>query len=259
MGFFDPVPLCIICDKPTSSLSRTKILNDKYICLNCEHDLRYTNIKKKISEMTAEEIKSIMNAHTSFLKIVQSFDVTKRIGDFIEFDDNQKIFIVLIYTKFNGIKKLRNARIYNYDDILSFDLLQDGETIRKGGIGSALVGAALFGGVGAIVGGITGRKTKEVCNNLSIKITLNNLKHPVETITFLENTRKDNMAYSIACQQAQECLSILQVISNTQQPVQKNNDVSVADEILKFKKLMVAGIITKEEYETRKNQLLGLV
>ena len=40
----------------------------------------------------------------------------------------------------------------------------------------------------------------------------------------------------------------------------KNNpaNVSAADEILKFKQLLDSGIITQEEYESKKKQLLGV-
>lgn len=34
--------------------------------------------------------------------------------------------------------------------------------------------------------------------------------------------------------------------------------ISAADEILKFKQLMDAGIITEQEFEAKKKQLLGL-
>ena len=40
--------------------------------------------------------------------------------------------------------------------------------------------------------------------------------------------------------------------------VEVANNVSAADEIMKFKELMDAGIITEEEFELKKKQLLGL-
>lgn len=39
---------------------------------------------------------------------------------------------------------------------------------------------------------------------------------------------------------------------------QTQNNISSADEILKYKKLMEDGVITREEFEVKKNQLLGL-
>ena len=78
------------------------------------------------------------------------FTATKKIGSFIEFDEINKRW--LVPDGFLGRKK--NPRIYNFDDVIEFELLEDGETITKGGLGRALAGGILFGGVGAIVGGV---------------------------------------------------------------------------------------------------------
>lgn len=57
----------------------------------------------------------------------------------------------------------KNPKIYKYSDIVDYELLEDGESITKGGLGRAVVGGALFGGVGAVVGGVTGHKKKYSC------------------------------------------------------------------------------------------------
>ena len=72
-------------------------------------------------------------------------------GSYIKFDDNAKkiLFPKTLLTK---------ARIYNYSDLLGYEILEDGNTVTKGGLGSAVVGGALFGGIGSVVGGLTGGK-----------------------------------------------------------------------------------------------------
>jgi predicted Zn-dependent peptidase len=63
------------------------------------------------------------------------------------------------------------------------------------------------------------------------------------------------------CTSAQECLSTLQLICNQQKELPENNNSSAAssaDEILKFKNLLDCGIITQEEFEVKKKQLLGI-
>ena len=50
---------------------------------------------------------------------------------------------------------------------------------------------------------------------------------------------------------------ILQKINESNKMINnKSNNISVADEILKFKKLLDDGIITKEEFESKKQELL---
>ncbi len=72
--------------------------------------------------------------------------------------------------------------------------------------------------------------------------------------------RIDNQA---AQSSAQECLSTLQIIADQCQSEKElasgnQSNASAADEILKFKQLMDAGVITSEEFESKKKQLLGL-
>ena len=59
---------------------------------------------------------------------------------------------------------------------------------------------------------------------------------------------------------AQEALSVLSIITKSQEQGNTANTegVSEADEILKFKKLLDAGIITQEEFDLKKKQLLGI-
>lgn len=54
---------------------------------------------------------------------------------------------------------------------------------------------------------------------------------------------------------------MLQLIVNSQEASQEDNPrliVSSADEILKFKNLLDQGIISEEEFEVKKKQLLGI-
>ena len=168
----------------------------------------------------------------------------------------------------------RYKKAYNYKDILSYELLEDGETITSGGLGGAVVGGLAFGAVGAIVGGITsGKKSESLCKSLAIKITTSNLQKPVEYINFIKKeTKKESNTYKSHYKKAQECISILEIISKE---ASRNNDSSVspdrlvstfdhqttfsqADEIRKFKELFDEGVISQEEFEMKKKQLLNL-
>jgi hypothetical protein len=179
----------------------------------------------------------------------------------IEFDDSQKKW--LVPDGFMGKKK--NPKVYNYSDIVDFELLEDGESITKGGIGRAVAGGLLFGGVGAVVGGVTGgKKSKAICKSLKIKITVNDINNPVVYINLLTTeTKKDSFTYKTVYKATQECLSVLELICKGQERTESNNintqtQASSADEILKFKSLLDSGIITQEEFEAKKKQLLGV-
>lgn len=245
---------CAICNKEVG-LNRIHIANKECICGECFKKAGF-DISTPIKSMTIEDVKAAMIAYEANTKEFSTFNATKKVGTFLQIDDNKKQWLI-------PVGKNKIPRVYNYADIIDYELLEDGDTITKGGLGSAVAGGILFGGVGAIVGGATGkRKNKAVCNSLKIKITVKDISNPVVYITFINSeTKKNGFIYKTIYNSAQECLSLLQLICDSQGTSYQNNDVTVAsgaDEILKYKNLLDSGIITQEEFEAKKKQLLGL-
>ncbi|WP_411682457.1 SHOCT domain-containing protein [Clostridium thailandense] len=262
MGFFKKEK-CVVCNKNLGILGHYYIADKQAICSQCldKAGLETTlDSLLKIEKMTTEDVKAAMKQEEIRNEEVNSFCATKKIGDYIQFDDNQKKWLILSA----ALDKKSKSKVYKYSDIVNFELLEDGETITKGGIGSAVVGGTLFGGVGAIVGGITGgKKTKPVCNNLKIKITIDNIENPAVYINLITiPTRKNRSTYKKAYDLAHECLSVLQLICNNKETLKQENtpstEISSADEILKYKKLLDEEIITQEEFDAKKKQLLNI-
>ncbi|NLZ95223.1 MAG: SHOCT domain-containing protein, partial [Bacteroidales bacterium] len=194
---------------------------------------------------------------------LQSFQITREVGSWIKIDEGRREWY--IPDGFAGGTK--HPRIHSFDEILGYELLEDGDSITKGGLGRAVAGGLLFGGVGAIVGGATGkRKTKATCTSLKIKITLNDITMPIEYINLITTeTKKSGFLYKTCQTQAQEVMSILQVICDSSKAVPQSDTVieqvekvSAADEIMKFKQLLDAGVITEEEFKEQKRKLLEL-
>ncbi|MEB2281083.1 SHOCT domain-containing protein [Lysinibacillus xylanilyticus] len=261
MGFFSLKEVCGVCEQEVG-LNRFRIAEKKWVCNSCFKDANLKKIganEKSITKMTVEDIKNAIIAQKVNKIELDNFNPTKSIGSFIEFDDVNKKFLIL-----SAILRKRNkATVYNYSDIVDFELLEDGESVSSGGLGRALVGGALFGGTGAIVGGVTGpKKSKSICSSLKLKITLNNINNPAVYVTFIESDfKKSGMIYKTVYKQAQECLSVLQLICNQQQPTvaatSDQQSVSAADEILKYKNLLDIGAITQEEFDEKKSELLN--
>ena len=99
---------------------------------------------------------------------------------------------------------------------------------------------------------------------MRLKITLRDSYRSTVYIPFiLTETKTRGFIYQAAQSSAQECLSALQIIadqcqSEKEMASDRQSNASAADEILKFKQLMDAGVITSEEFESKKKQLLGL-
>lgn len=80
---------------------------------------------------------------------------------------------------------------FSFADIISCELIKDGQTIYKKSatrtIGGAIVGGVISGGVGAIIGGLSGSsKEKEKVNSIDIKITLRDIDNPSFKFKFFE-------------------------------------------------------------------------
>lgn len=103
-----------------------------------------------------------------------------------------------------------------FDDLLSYELLEDDSIVTSGGVGQALVGGAIFGGFGAVAGGITAkRKQKKKVESLMIKATLNSFDHPCILIPLITKpTKIDSKEYQNAFNDAHNILSVLDVITH---------------------------------------------
>ena len=241
--------ICASCEKELGLLSLKVNISDGAICTKCLLKYGLTNISNPKS-YTSSSIKQLINSRNYW---VQSFSPTKSISTYLKIDENNKCFEIA-----------RN--LFKYNNLLSFELLEDGETITKGGLGRAVAGGVLFGGVGAVVGGVTGgKKTKGICTSMKIKVSMKEAHCDVIYIPFITSeTKKNSFTYKVAQENAQECISALEIIAdeNKYTDVQfesaQFSNVSSADEITKFKKLLDDGIITQEEFNIKKKQLLNL-
>lgn len=260
MSYFSLKVTCSVCNGE-ANLNRKRIANKEWICSSC---YKRSGVKlsdfynKPINKWTPTDFKNAIQSNEENQVELSEFNPTKKIGTYVEFDDDQKKWLVL--SEVLGSRK--KSTVYNYSDIIDFELLEDGESVAQGGLGRALVGGALFGGAGAIVGGVTGkRKQKGVCNSLEIKVTVNDMNNPAVFIKFITSpTKRNGFLFKSAYKDAQECLSVFQLICDQQQKDSNTNATSgsAAEELKKYKELLDMGAISEEEYELKKKELLSL-
>ena len=258
MGLFNKT-ICPICNKEAGVLDKSFYkYNSEYICGDClssilksGHIIDYKDIE--LSELK-QLIKEAPKIKTYSLKSTSGYDAMtgqytinssiKRVGGYLEINTANKTWSI------PGI--FGGTGMIPYSAILDYELLEDGTSVTKGGasIGRAIVGGAVFGPVGLIIGGVTGkRKQKNFCTTMQIKITLNSISSPTRYIKFITSkTKKSGATYKTACKNAQEVLSLLNVITSDQTNTTNVNPVSPsnssADEIKKYKELLDSGAIT---------------
>lgn len=261
--------ICGICGKKLTIFTSSADIKPGKICLGCFGAISDYRWKKDGESMVSlftddcftfedgkRELEEIKLAPQKLQKTINDFGATSTF-DTVHFNDKTNSLLIEI----SDIK----AEVFQYDQIIGFDLIENGNNIISGGTGRAVAGGLLFGEVGAVVGGVTAtRKTAELCTLLKIKITFRNCQRQSIDITFIENNNglpKTSYEYSTKYELAEGIITALQVAVDKVKQSEvspKTSVISTADEILKFKNLLDAGIITEEEFQAKKKQLLGL-
>ena len=108
------------------------------------------------------------------------------------------------------------SRIASYNEIISSEIVEDGTTITKSGasVGRALVGGVLLGGVGAVVGGLSGKKeSSEKINKIELQIIMNDTTRPIHRVNFLSRpSEKDESFYKNAMEKALHWHGLIRVL-----------------------------------------------
>lgn len=263
MGLFSKEK-CILCGLEVGVLNRTKLNNETFLCSNC---VAKTGISQgfgidNLKGLSLDGIKERIEYHEKDMKEnlerITNFNPSYKVGGYIWFDDSHKWFV---FPKGTFNSKINNCYIFKYEEILDFEVLEDGTSVTKGGLGKALVGGAVFGLAGAIAGG-TSKKTKQVCTKLQLKVTTRSVDNPIVYLDLINTEfKKNSFVYKEATKSVQDILSKFQIIMD--QLEQENNITpassnSVADEIKKFKELLDMGAITQEEFDAKKKELLDI-
>lgn len=115
--------------------------------------------------------------------------------------------------------------VYGFDKIVESEILQDEVSISKvsrtGQLGGALIGGVLAGGVGAVIGGLSSSKQTETqVKNITLKIIVDDLRRPHQTVKFLNSDiplKSTSTIYTKALEDATQWQSIMSVIMNRNQ------------------------------------------
>lgn len=140
-------------------------------------------------------------------------------------------------------------RVERLDDIVDVSISENNTQIQ--GLHDMMIGNALFGAVGALAAGI-GKGGK--INDLHLDIVLRNADGARMRIDFIDDPiRIKSEIYQVVTLTAEKIYAQLKSAITS-----SVDSMSIADEIRKFKELADEGIITQEEFEAKKKQLLGI-
>ena len=169
-----------------------------------------------------------------------------------------------------------NVRNYDFRDILSVEIVEDGHTItktsRSSQVAGAILGGIVAGGVGAVIGGLSGQTSSHNrVTRIDLKIIVNDTKSPIYTVNFLNlATTKGSWVYKPAMELANHWHALLSVlikqadqedkaVATSQQVATQHGSqsISVADELKKLVDLRDAGVLSQAEFDAAKNKLLN--
>lgn len=181
----------------------------------------------------------------SIAMVKSKVDCLKRQDEHIEESVNNKLV-------FNNDSKTftvndKDYKTYNYKQIVDFELLENGSVIDTVlGLREQYKMNATHNNVG-------------LCNSLVIKIILRNSVESSIYVSFIEGkpVRKDSYLYQTIYTGVQNTLSALKLAMDQVSDKPQTSNISGADEIMKYKKLLDEGIISQEEFETKKTQILN--
>lgn len=153
-----------------------------------------------------------------------------------------------------------------FEQIINVSIVENSTIIAQKSslrtIGGAVAGGVLGGGAGAIVGGLSGDvKQKKDVKELQVEIKLRDINNPSLTIECYNARNLDSLEQGK--EDAKRIADIVGVIiddvdkSSSNSAIPVNNNISVADEILKLSRLKEQGILTEEEFEAQKCSLLN--
>lgn len=251
---------CFGCGTELGALD-TKVwvwTSKEYLCVSCNEILKKHSVDRTCArrEVMEDVFKTGGERFRELLEFQHTFEVT----GIAKFNDNEKKIMLG-----SGNRPEANY-LFNYDQIIGYEILDNGGAIASGGVGGAIVGGVLLGAVGAIAGSQV-KKVKDVCTSLDIKVTISEWEKPAFFINLVDcEIDRKSITYKEKIKKAQEFASKIDIIleernkeatKGSEQSSVMDSDRAVA-EIRKFKQLFDEGMLTEEEFTAKKKLILGI-
>lgn len=163
--------------------------------------------------------------------------------------------------------------VLKFEQILDFEIFENGNSVVSSKTGSAIVGGLLFGGLGAIAGASGSRIISDNCKTLKLNIYTTDVTNSVVTLDLLDKgIEKNSTEYENLKDTINKMIGFLKIAreSNRQaerkedkkviveniEDINQNNNLSKLKELAQLKE---QGIITDKEFEESKKKILSKI
>lgn len=199
----------------------------------------------------SDTVDNISRYYQTMCQRGKTFNTTKKLkaimGRTVYIDEKNQLF----YVENN---KIPFQIIYRFDEIVSYSKEVVGQkevTKTKGGFGRAVAGGLIAGPAGAIIGASTAKQETTLTGGTAILT--------VKTVLF-DGDRGfclTSIPYGFELF-LDNCIKLHNEKISKEANNSETTTISAADELLKFKQLLDAGVITQEEFDAQKQKLLNL-
>jgi hypothetical protein len=171
--------------------------------------------------------------------------------------------------KFIYQKGKTHSKTYSFSDLINYEVYENGKSQVQGRAGSALIGGVFFGLGGLIVGSSMSRNINEKCNQLKLILRVKDFNCPEIVITYVNNVDvdKNSSIYKNMKSNLQSVCSMLEYMLNENTLEQSSAvkqeekipvNASSKEQLKELKEMLDDELITQEDYEQKKKQILGL-
>lgn len=194
------------------------------------------------------------------------FNISKEIKILASGISTTNLLIDNVNKKFCIQKGYRFSKSYEFSELINYEIYENGISKVKGTAGKSLIGGAFFGLGGLIVGSSMGKSVNEKCNQLQLIIRLNDINNPQIVITYINNANfdKSDYFYKKMKENLQQVCSMLEFMMNAK-PLEEiiqtstiDNTKSNKEQLQELKEMLDEGLITQEEFNQKKKQILEL-
>lgn len=248
----------IECIKQNSSLKQK---TDEDILLSAfKNEISVSHQATKQSAPNDIQKQNNFNAHPNFV-------VSKTIPIQNNGLVTQQILIDNLHKKFIYQNGKKQTKPYLFSDIMSYEVYENEKSEVKGSIGSALIGGAFLGLGGAIIGGSAGREINQNVTQLKLIIRVADFDSPLIEVNYIKHLpyEKNSRIYKkmisniqLICSQLEYMMNEKTLEQSTNQTKNASEEKSSKEQLQELKELLDDGLITQEDYEQKKKQILGL-
>ena len=163
--------------------------------------------------------------------------------------------------------------VLKFEQILDFEIFENGNSVVSSKTGSAIVGGLLFGGLGAIAGASGSRIISDNCKTLKLNIYTTDVANSVITLDLLDRGIEKNSAeYENIKYTVNKMIGFLKIARESNRQAERKEDKKVIVEniedinqnnnlrkLKELAQLKEQGIINDKEFEESKKKILSKI